>query len=70
MKDQDPRSPKRTTLNEKLSRLHPDRRRKIEDAAERMYEEYRDGDAPLDVAKREAVLDKLVEDAQENDMGY
>lgn len=61
MTDEDPSSLKRTTLKEKLDSLHPDRRKNIEDASERMYAEYRD---------REAVLDELVEDAQRNDMGY
>jgi hypothetical protein len=70
MTDQDPSAPKRTTLKEKLASLHPDRCKKIEDASERMYAEYCDREALADTAKREAVLDELVEDAQKNDMGY
>jgi hypothetical protein len=61
MTDQDPRSPKRTTLKEKLASLDPARCEKIEAKTEEMYD---------DLREREAILDKLVEDAQANDMGY
>ena len=61
MTDQDPSSPKRTTLKEKLASLDPARREKIEVKTEEMSD---------DLREREAILDKLVEDAQANDMGY
>lgn len=61
MTDQDPSSPKRTTLHEKLASLDPARRERIEAETEQMLD---------DLRKRESILDKLVEDAQANDMGY
>lgn len=61
MTDQDRSSDKRTTLKEKLASLDPARREKIEAESEKMHD---------DLRQREAILDKLVEDAQANDMAY
>lgn len=61
MTDRDPSSAKRTTLKEKLASLDPARREKIEVETEKMHD---------DLRQREAILDKLVEDAHANDMDY
>lgn len=61
MTDRDPNSAKRTTLKEKLASLDPARRKKIEAETEKMHD---------DLRQREAILNKLVEDTQANDMGY
>jgi ABC-type Zn2+ transport system substrate-binding protein/surface adhesin len=61
MTDRDPNSAKRTTLKEKLASLDPARREKIEAETKKMHD---------DLRQREAIFDKLVEDAQANDMGY
>jgi len=45
MTDQEPSFPKRTSLKEKLASLHPERRKKINEATEAMHEEYRDHEA-------------------------
>lgn len=45
MTEKDPTSAKPTSLNQKLESLPPDRRKKIEEEAQKMYEEYRELEA-------------------------
>ncbi len=45
MTEKDPTSAKPASLNQKLESLPPDRRKKIEEEAQKMYEEYRELEA-------------------------